>query len=372
MGAWKCAGDALAAPTHWYYDRSALDRDFPDVSNFLPCPERHPSSIMAVSSTGGAGRGSTAGDVVGRVILHGKKEFWGKSGVHYHRGLKAGDNTLNAVCARVLLRSVVKEGALAEDAWLRDYVAFMTTPDSHTDTYAESYHRLFFANYARGVPPRECGGDDGHNIASMGAMVTVPIAVLAVREAGDASWEDRAAKRAAEHIMLTHRNKELQRYVQAYARALVRVLRGSHSLRAAALDGAASVGRPLSDALFALPDRDVIGGRVFSHACYIDDSLPALFYLAAKYADDPEAALIASVRVGGENVHRSAALGALLGAAHGFASLPARWTAGLLHGDQVRDEVAGLLRVLRLAPDRELPASGGGGGHADAPREGEL
>ena len=38
---------------------------------------RHPSSIMQLSNTGGAGRGSQTGNIIGDVINHGKKKFWG-------------------------------------------------------------------------------------------------------------------------------------------------------------------------------------------------------------------------------------------------------------------------------------------------------
>ena len=71
----------------------------------------------------------------------------------------------------------------------------MTTPGTHNDTYAESYHRdvrgiehqhlfylylsmhffffflQFFANYAAGKPPSECAGEEGHDTASMGGYV---------------------------------------------------------------------------------------------------------------------------------------------------------------------------------------------------------
>jgi hypothetical protein len=40
--------------------------------------------------------------------------------------------------------------------FLDDYVKFMTTPGSHNDTYAESFHRDFFKNWAAGVPPERC------------------------------------------------------------------------------------------------------------------------------------------------------------------------------------------------------------------------
>jgi hypothetical protein len=32
----------------------------------------------------------------------------------------------------------------------------MTTPGTHNDTYAESFHRDFFKNYAAGVPADKC------------------------------------------------------------------------------------------------------------------------------------------------------------------------------------------------------------------------
>jgi len=41
-------------------------------------------------------------------------------------------------------------------AFLDAYVQFMTTPDTHNDTYAESFHRDFFKNWAAGVPPEKC------------------------------------------------------------------------------------------------------------------------------------------------------------------------------------------------------------------------
>jgi ADP-ribosylglycohydrolase len=91
------------------------------------------------------------------VINHGKHQFWGKPGVHYHQGMVAGENTLNAVCARVVLRGITdNQGTYSKAKFLEDYVKFMTTPGTHNDTYAESFHRDFFKNWAAGVPPEKC------------------------------------------------------------------------------------------------------------------------------------------------------------------------------------------------------------------------
>ena len=46
----------------------------------------------------------------GDIINHGKHEFWGKSNVHYHQGMKAGENTLNAICARLVTRNMAANG----------------------------------------------------------------------------------------------------------------------------------------------------------------------------------------------------------------------------------------------------------------------
>lgn len=65
----------------------------------------------------------TAGD----VINHGKHEFWGRPGVHYHQGMKAGDNTLNALCARLVLRSIAAGGGYDSSRFLADYVKVRLT-----------------------------------------------------------------------------------------------------------------------------------------------------------------------------------------------------------------------------------------------------
>ena len=109
--------------------------------------------------------------------------------------------------------------------------------------------------------------------------------------------------------------------------------------------------------LVRLDDRAVIGRGRFSSACYIQDSLPALLFLAYKYADDPEAAIIANTNVGGENCHRGAALGAIMGLAHGKAALPARWTSGLAAAPEIAAEVAGFSSLLaaRAATQQRSP-----------------
>lgn len=173
-------GDALSMPVHWYYDPNRLMQEFGYIENYEAPKKFHPSSIMSVSSTGGHGRGDQSGRIVGDVILHGKHDRWGKQGVHYHEGMQAGENTLNALCARVVMRGITEGKGYSTSKFLEDYVKFMTTPGTHNDTYAESFHRDFFKNWARGVPADKCSlGTEGHNTAQIGGFVMLPPVIFA-------------------------------------------------------------------------------------------------------------------------------------------------------------------------------------------------
>ena len=77
-------------------------------------------------------------------------------------------------------------------------------------------------------------------------------------------------------------------------------------------------------------DADV-ARNVFSTACYVQESLPLTLYLAWKYQDDPEQALVVNTNLGGDNCHRGVVLGALLGAMHGEQVWPRRWLDGLIN-----------------------------------------
>ena len=69
-------GDALAMPAHWYYDPSRITRDYGKITGYVAPVEKLQGSIMSLSSTGGGGRGSDSGEIVGEVILHGKRKYW--------------------------------------------------------------------------------------------------------------------------------------------------------------------------------------------------------------------------------------------------------------------------------------------------------
>lgn len=334
-------GDALAMPVHWYYRLSDLQSDFGEIRDFHAPKPHHPNSIMSLSSTAQAGRGAQTGDVVGEIILKGKKHHWGPPNRHYHQGMRAGENTLNALCARLVLRSMNRQGGHDKTDFLSHYVAFMTAPDSHNDTYAESYHRDFFANWARGVPPQQCAGKAGHDTASIGGLVGLaPVIIGTAAQHGI----EPAVEAALAQLRLTHLSSELEVFAAAYARLLAGLIfTPPVNLTAFLQSQAPQLGKGLNALLAKAPGSQVsvssVVGGLYSPACYIEDSFPSVLYLAARYSFNFEEALVANTNAGGDNCHRGAVLGALLGAWLGYDAIPLRWREGLLAGSQAHSEV---------------------------------
>jgi ADP-ribosyl-[dinitrogen reductase] hydrolase len=95
----------------------------------------------------------------------------------------------DCLVARVLLKSINRSSTGSSSAangfdavaFRSDYITFMTTPGSHSDTYAGTCHRMFFANWSKGVPPADCPGNDGHNVDAIdGELITQKPNVLSV------------------------------------------------------------------------------------------------------------------------------------------------------------------------------------------------
>jgi ADP-ribosylglycohydrolase len=315
-------GDSLAMPVHWYYNPLDIFKAFPGgIQNLEDAPGYHPSSIMSLHSTAKGGRGpQTAGtgkEIVGGVILKGKRSFWGVPNQHYHQGMKAGQNTLNAHCARLVTRSMTAAGGRYDKArFLSDYIDFMTAdPPRHPDTYAESFHRGFFANLENGKPSDRCGAVT-HDTPSVGGLVMLgPIAVAGFLQKQSLKTVQDLCR---EHLFLTHPDDFLGRICDAFVHLIESLLlrKEEYPPRRLIADTARqSAGMDLERLVSQVhADNEVAGGR-YSTACYITDSWPVILYLAYRYADDLKAALLANTNLGGDNVHRGAVLGLILGLA---------------------------------------------------------
>lgn len=119
----------------------------PTAQDYVAPKEEHPTNTIAskhwASNKHGIRDLVTSGRFSGGTVHN-----WATPFSHYHAGMAAGENTLTALLARLLLRSVSAATAPGEDAswqggryrkadFLRRYVAFMTTPGSHNDTYVD-------------------------------------------------------------------------------------------------------------------------------------------------------------------------------------------------------------------------------------------
>ena len=230
------------------------------------------------------------------------------------------------------MHSLLEKNGYDPDDYLKRYIGFMTTPGSHRDTYVEEYHRYFFARLAQDRSPRKCGIQEKH---ISGLVGLVPIIVYYRRE------PQTAATAARNHLALTHRGPRMEGSADFLIETLLRVLQGE-PLQEVLMTGMRAQINPFFGHPFTkwleLPD-DVVVGRRLSTACYVEDAVPAVIYLAYKYAENPERGLVVNTNLGGDNAHRGALLGALLGAANGLASFPERWVEGIEDSGALRQHV---------------------------------
>lgn len=326
------AGDALASPTHWFYG------GFPQIQGLYGTqgitgytrPVRElPGSILNKSNLSGGGRSGSSGGtnknektIIGHVINHGKQDLWSPHRqIHYHATLQAGENTLEAQLARVLMRSIAAtNGQFDADHFRRAYVDFMTTPGSHNDTYASTCHRMFFANwYYRKLPPARCPDNDRHNVDTVDGLVLPTVTAVAVAHRRDGTAAE-AARQAAATAAVTRNSPSLEAHAAAWGRLVFATVRGQQS----AADAAAALAHELRLRAPKVRAQDEIT------ACYLDAAVPALLDTIVKYGgssnnshgngnnnanDSVWRALLANANTGGENVHRGSCLGAVLGAA---------------------------------------------------------
>ena len=317
------AGDSLAMPVHWYYDINQLKNDFGTITKYEEPKSRFPGSIMNLSNTGGGGRGSDKGSIIGDVILHGKKEFWGRGkGFHYHHGMKAGENTLDALITRLLIQNMNKNKNLDIDDFINEYIKFMTTPGNHNDTYAGTWHRMFFKNWIEGIEPSQCPDNDGHNVDSIDSLMLIPPIIIAYK---NKSKEER--NHAIKSIIQSTRRISDLSYHYAFGELLYNVLNGQ-TMQEASIICANTLRINLISMVRSHQHDDPMT------ACYLDSAVPAMLIFAYKYGNDPETLLLKSTNAGGENVARTSLLGALAGAQYGIEGLPERFRNDLLKSEE--------------------------------------
>jgi len=227
--------DAFAMPAHWYYGGTRqVHQDYGGPIRTYQKPVTHlAGSIMNKSNTGGAGRGSDRGTIIGDVINHGKRKYWRRgASYHYHVTLNKGDNTLEARLMRRVMDVIGKTKEVNFQALQSEYVRFMTTPNSHNDCYASTAHRMFFKNYTEGKSPDNCPDNDHHNVDTTDAItMTIPVSLFA---ADDAT----ASRDSARMVTLTRDSKVSSQLAAVFSTVLRSVVRGASVKQAVAQCGA--------------------------------------------------------------------------------------------------------------------------------------
>jgi ADP-ribosylglycohydrolase len=326
MGAF--VGDALGLGPHWYYDLAELRRDYGDwISGYVdPRPDR------------------------------------------YHAGLKAGQLSQAGFILRLLLRSLVERGEYDETDFCRrmdeELLPLLDgTPVCGPGGYtSQSIRELWRRRVEQRLPWGQTGGHADTTEAIERTLA------LAVRYALDPL---KLATAITGNTVLTQSDATVVSMTVAYGAVLGMLVQG-HTLderlstklmklvKTGGLPFHAVTGDDLQppgpgdpdpprSGKFASPDALLTPSYmaaaaadpairiepawkvsiVYGMPCAIYHQLPAAYYLAARFHDDFESAVLHAVNGGGQNQARSILTGGLVGAQVGLSRIPQRFLDGL-------------------------------------------
>jgi ADP-ribosylglycohydrolase len=330
MGAF--IGDALALGPHWYYDLTALHRDYGTwIDDYTdPMPGR------------------------------------------YHDGLKAGQLSQAGFILSLMVKSLVENNGYRQDDFCRrmdeDLFPLLDgTPVAGPGNYtSQSIRDVWRKRVQQGLPWSETGG---HADTTEAIERTLAIAVRYAFEPA------RLAAAIAENTLLTQKDDTIVSMTVAFGAVLSLLVQGnrldpdiSDKLMALVKSGELPFHAVTRDDLqpprpgdpdppragrFASPeallspsymaaaaaDPDIRiepawkVSIVYGMPCAIYHQLPAAYYLAARFHDDFESAVLHAVNGGGQNQVRAILTGTLTGAQVGLSKIPTRFLDGLDQAD---------------------------------------
>lgn len=287
------AADALALPAHWIYDTRQIVERFGRVAELL---EPQPPT--------------------------------------YHAGKRRGEFTHYGDQMLVLLGSLADRGgfdalhfAAAWRGFFRDYTG-----------YFDGATRATLKKLEAGAAPLEAGSP------STDLAGAARIAPLVFRYRGD---EEALAQAARTQTGLTHRSAAVIDAAELFGRAACRVLAGSRpvdALRQVAGDffPEGPLAEWVAAGLASAGEATAAAFRRFGQACEVEQALPGVVHLVARYEESLEEALIENVMAGGDSAGRGLIVGMLLGAHPGSGGLPRRWSEGLAAGRRIAGHLARL------------------------------
>ena len=352
MGAF--IGDALALGPHWYYDLDELRADYGDwISDYTtPMPGR------------------------------------------YHAGMRAGQASQAGELLLLTLQSLVARGDYDEADFCRrideDFFplidgAPMSGPGGYT---SQSIREAWRLRVEKGLPWGRVGGNADTTEAAERNLA------IAIRFALQPSKLATSIKR---NTLLTQTDGTVVAMTVAYGAVLGMLVEGHkldeslsgklmsrvkkgelpfHSVTssnlkaptAGAVEASSSGQFPSPDALLT-PSNIAIAAKdpgiriepawkvsmVYGMPCAVYHQFPAAYYLASRFADNFEQAVLNAINGGGQNMARAMLTGALVGAQTGISGIPSRFISGLdkselllekarLLADQIQSDSARVLR----------------------------
>jgi ADP-ribosylglycohydrolase len=327
-------GDALGLGCHWYYDLAELRKDYGAWINgyTTPKPDR------------------------------------------YHGGMKAGQLSQTGLIFVMLLRSVAQHGEYREEDFTRRLDEELFPLLDGTPVYgpggysSQSIREAYRRRVQEKKTWRETGGHADTTEAAERAIVLA---------AHYASYPRKVAETVSSNCLLTQGDEAIVAMTTAYNVVLSRLIAGdkltpsiSDTLMHLAQSGELPfhsvtksnlapprpgdpdpprAGRFSSpDALLtphyvtlAATDPDIRiepawkVSIVYGMPCAIYHQLPAAYYLAARFANDFESAVLHAINGGGQNMSRAMLTGALVGAQVGVEGIPGRFIDGLENGKEL-------------------------------------
>lgn len=285
-------GDSLALGPHWEYDPAKLEAEFGQIRD-----------LMAHKGRFHAGRGAGAL-------------------THY------GDQTL------LLLESLAAHKHFDLEDFAERWKGLMTDYEGWTDTATrQTLGRFEFGE------PASASGSMSTDLSGASRIAPVVYALADDPQACIAACVAQAR--------MTHNTPDVLAAAEFFGRTLLAVLSGVEPV-AAMKDavGALSSDSPIGEWMekgFASTGEDSVKAIIsLGQSCHVDDALPAVCHVIAKYEGSLEEALAASTMAGGDSAARNLLIGAVLGAGQGMESIPERWLGTL----QARGRIEELLEEL--------------------------
>jgi len=322
-------GDALGLGCHWYYDLEELRRRY----------------------------GSWISDYTTPA------DDW------YHSGMKPGQLSQTGLITLILLRSVIdNSGYIEADFTARLEAELFTKLDgtarSGPGGYTNQSIREVFAKIKAGREWSSCAGEVDTTEAAERAIVLSILYSKTPRM---------VAATVASNCRLTHGNDMVVSLTTAYNctlamllsgekldmklvdRLLEQVVKGDLPFQNRVVpqkDGDYDLSLP---GLFPTPDPLMWSSwpsgflhdpgiqiepaskiaLIYGLPCAIYYQLPAAYYLAARFSDDFESAVLHAINGGGQNMSRAFLTGALVGAQVGFSKIPKHFVDGLENSDEI-------------------------------------